>query len=205
MSRRVSPASTGRRIRAVVLGFATPVVAGLACAAAFTSTANAAASTASQRSGWCVRNPANEETIRHYVDAYNRQDVAAAYALTTPRFVRFSNSTLRSMTRERWRVMFEDFVIAFPDERWEVRRMRSCGHLVFLNLVERGTFLAPWRFPDGTVIQSTGRSYTARSEIIFVLDRQTHLIAKYTQLTSLGFLSVGLNTTAIQAIIRAGY
>jgi ketosteroid isomerase-like protein len=144
------------------------------------------------------------DTVRAFVAAYNRQEAAAAQALTTPDFTRYSITTTKPMNRGRWRQMWEGFVAAFPDERWEVRSLRSCGNGVYLRVVERGTFRRPWVFPDGTVVEPTGRGYTSDSVILFHLDEQ-HLITSYLQLTTPGFLAVGLTRAAISAILRNGF
>jgi hypothetical protein len=140
--------------------------------------------------------------MEQFTQAYNWRDAAVGEVLTTPDFVRYSVTTTQPMPRAAWREMREGFVVAFPDEKWEVRQLRP----VTTRCTSAWLSVArPWTFPDGTVVQPTGRSYRADCTVLFQLDPSSHKIASYLQPTTPGFFAVGLAPEAVAAFLRNGF
>lgn len=103
-----------------------------------------------------------------------------------------------------WRQMWDGFVDSFPDERWEVQSVVDCGDVVTVRVIDRGTFLNPWVFPDAHIAEPTGRAYVADSVVVFSLDAERK-IDSYLQFTTPGFSQVGVTPETAAAVLRNGF
>jgi predicted ester cyclase len=144
-------------------------------------------------------------TIRAFVDAYNKRDAQAAARLTTNDFIRYSSTTSQPMNRNDWIRMWVGFDRAFPDERWDIRTLKVTGNKVTIEVVETGTFRKKWVLNDGHVIEPTGKGYMNNSTIVFTMDEEGRKIKSYQQTTGNGFLAVGIGMNDLIAIGKNGF
>jgi hypothetical protein len=66
------------------------------------------------------------------------------------------------MGYESYRGIFQPFLAAFPDFRWELSNLVAGGDGVAIEVIETGTFKAAYEYKPGVVIEPTGRSYACQ-------------------------------------------
>lgn len=193
MPRLISPRILIGAVVAVVVTVSTPCHAGAA-----------PAPDPSRLTPLCRPDERSAVAMHEYLAAYNALDIDRASSLTTDDFTRYSVTTAAPMPKAQWADMWVRFNRAFTDEHWDLATMHNCGDTVAIRVVETGTFLQPWVFPDGYVEAPTHRAYRANSVIVFRLD-DSRKISSYLQITTPDFLGVGLTPGAVSAIVRNGY
>jgi ketosteroid isomerase-like protein len=133
--------------------------------------------------------------------------MAANHALIDPAFVRYGQTTgWRPMGYESYRGIFQPFLAAFPDFRWELSNLVASGDGVAIEVVETGTFKAAYEYKPGVVIEPSGKSYACHYAVFFKV--RDGLITEYrfyedaSFITQLGIdaASIRLNTQTLSAV-----
>jgi predicted ester cyclase len=89
------------------------------------------------------------------------------------------------MTKTMYMAMADNFVVPFPDCRWEITDLVADGRRVAVQLIESGTFTEPWTVGDVTV-PPNGVRYEMRGAVFFTVNDRD-LISEYTYIHSGSF------------------
>ncbi|MEB4211754.1 ester cyclase [Mycobacterium sp. 94-17] len=107
------------------------------------------------------------ETFDEFVRAYNAHDRAATHACFSHEFVRYGLTTgWKPMGWDSYKGIFDPYLVAFPDFRFEVISAFASGEWVSSEVWEYGTFEADYAYRPDFVIPHTGESYRCRYAII---------------------------------------
>ena len=113
-----------------------------------------------------------QDTVKAFIGAFNAHDLDAFVACLAPEFVAIGQGgDLQGMNKETYAKTLERFYKAIPDAKWELISILPKGNLVITEIVESGTFKAPWVLPGGT-LEPTNRSYRIPGAGFFRVDAQ---------------------------------
>ena len=114
------------------------------------------------------------------------EDGPTLAALMDDDYLRFGAETGWSpMTKTKYVKMAENFKQPFPDVRWDIQDLVVGRNQVAVDLVESGTFTAPWSVRDVTIEPNGGR-YEMRGAVFFTVNDKG-LISRYTYINTGAF------------------
>jgi predicted ester cyclase len=98
-------------------------------------------------------------------------------------YVRYGVETgWQPMSKATYMAMADNFVVPFPDCRWEITDLLADGRRVAVQLIESGTFTEPWTVGDVTV-SPNGVRYEMRGAVFFTVNDRD-LVQEYTYIHS---------------------
>lgn len=112
-------------------------------------------------------------------------DPSTMYELLADDFVRRGEQTAwMPMGKANYVAMSENFLAPFPDVSWTVEDLLSEDDRVLVQIVESGTFTAPWVLGD-LVIPPTGTAYSSHGMVLMTI--RAGQISTYTYVHDAGF------------------
>jgi predicted ester cyclase len=122
------------------------------------------------------------QVVRDFSGAMSH-DLETMAACLDDDYLRYGVETgWQPMTKTTYMAMAENFVVPFPDCRWEITDLVADGRRIAVQLVESGTFTEPWTVGDVT-IQPNDVRYEMRGAVFFTVNDRD-LIQEYTYIHS---------------------
>jgi len=122
------------------------------------------------------------EVVERFAGAMSH-DLETMAACLDDGFLRYGVETgWQSMSKSTYMAMADNFVVPFPDCRWEITDLVADGRRVAVQLIESGTFTEPWTVGD-VAVAPNGVRYEMRGAVFFTVNDR-NLISEYTYIHS---------------------
>jgi hypothetical protein len=108
----------------------------------------------------CANGKTPLEVARAWMDAAARCDVEAIAAGMAEGCKRWGEPNWMVIEKADYVAAYRQYLVSFSDYRLDILNTMASGSTVVFEMIESATFSAPYRLPDGSVIQPNGQSYT---------------------------------------------